>query len=101
MKTITINKRSRVMNLLLEMARQEDLLLRTSEGDEFMLLVIDDFEHEVVKQRANKKLMSFLDNRFRQGRQEKGIPLEEVARKLGLVSNDAKIPRRQAGSHSR
>ena len=89
------------MKQLLEMALKEDLLLRTPEGHEFMLLAVDDFDHELAKQRANEKLMSFLDKRYRQARKEKGIPIEEVAHELGLSSNNAKISRRKTGTHSR
>jgi hypothetical protein len=83
------------------MAKQEDLVLRTRDGDEFILSVIDSFEQEIALQRQNKKLMTFLDERFRKARQEKGIPLEEVQRQLGLNSHDAKVPRHQARAHPR
>jgi hypothetical protein len=101
MKTVPVSKRSRVMKQLLAMARRQDLVLRTPEGDEFMLVLVDDFDYELAKQRANEKLMNFLDERFREARQEKCIPLEQVKRELGLKSDDTKVSRRKAGPHPR
>lgn len=101
MKTVTISSRSKAIKGLLDLAKQEDLVLRTPDGDEFMLSVIDDFEHETAQQRRSKKLMAFLDKRFREARQEKGIPLKEVERQLGLNSHVAKVPRPQTGPRSR
>lgn len=101
MKTITVNKRSQVVKQLLDMARQEDLLLRSEDGDEFMLVAVDDFDWEIAQQRANKKLMRFLDDRFRKARKQKGTPLDEVARRLGVELENAKVPRRKTGTHPR
>jgi hypothetical protein len=95
-KTITVTNRSRELKRLLEIAKDEDLVLRTPEGDEFVLSVIDDFEQEIALQRQNKKLMAFLDVRFRQARQHKSIPLEEVKRQLGVSSHGTKVSRRKA-----
>jgi predicted NodU family carbamoyl transferase len=86
---------------MLEIARQEDLVLRAPDGQEFILSAIDDFEHEIALQRQNQKLMAFLDERFRQARQEKGIPLEDVKRQLRMNSDASKDSRREARSHPR
>ena len=80
MKTITISKRSRLLNLLLEQARRENLLLRSATGAEFILAEVDDFDREIELTRQNKKLMALLDQR---GRQTKTISLGEVRRRLG------------------
>ncbi len=101
MKTIVVTNRSRELKRLLEIAKQEDLVLRTRDGEEFMLSAVDGFAQEIALQRQNQKLMAFLDQRFREARQEKGIPLEEVKRRLGLDSHDAKGSRRKARTHSR
>jgi len=50
----------------------------------------NDFDYEIAQQRRNKKLMAFLDKRFREARREKGIPLEEVERQLGLAPRKAR-----------
>ena len=82
MKTVTIPPQSTEINVLLEQARQEDILVRAADGTEFMLTAIDDFEHEIVRTRQNAKLMALLDAR---GKQTQTIPLEEVKRQLGLA----------------
>ena len=81
MKTISVPKQSREINELLAQARQEDLLVRTADGAEFMLMAIDDFDEEIARTRQNGKLMAFLEER---ARQQKTVPLDEVKRQLGL-----------------
>jgi hypothetical protein len=81
MKEITVSSSQAEISGLLEYAREEDILLRTANGDEFLLTAVDDFAEEVARTRANKKLMALLDER----RKEKtSIPWEEVKRELGL-----------------
>lgn len=87
MKIVTVNSRSQEVKRLLELARKEDLVVRTREGDEFMVSLVDEFDIEIARQRRNKKLIAFLDERFDQARREPGIPLEEVKRQLGLTKN--------------
>lgn len=101
MKTVAVTNRSREMRKLLELAKKQDVVVRTSDGDEFVLSLIDDFDVELALQRKNKKLMAFLDKRLREGRRQEGIPLDEVKRRLGLNSDGEKISRRQAGPHPR
>jgi len=84
MKTVTITRRSGQLRELLAIAQDEDVVVQTKNGESFLVSLIDDFEYEVVQQRKNRKLMAFLKERFRQGRQEPGIPLEQVRRELGL-----------------
>ena len=50
MKTVTVTNRSRELKRLLEIARHEDLVVRTPEGDEFVLSAIDDFAQEIARQ---------------------------------------------------
>ncbi len=84
MKTWVITRCSQEMQRILKIAKKEDVVLRNAEGDEVLLSLIDDFDYEVAAQRRNKKLMAFLKESFRQARKEKGMPLEEVSRRLGL-----------------
>jgi hypothetical protein len=84
MKTITLSKRSKVLQRLFNIAQEEDVVVRTPEGDQFFVSLIDDFAHEIALQRKDRKLMAFLDARFRAARQGKCIPLEEVDRKLSV-----------------
>ncbi len=81
MKTISISPQSAEVNALLAQARQEDVLVRTADGSQFMLTAIDDFDEEVARSRRNVQLMALLDERAMQA---KTVPLDEVKRQLGL-----------------
>ena len=79
---MTIPEGSREIKALLDQAREEDLIVRLSDGSEFMLSAVDDdFDHEIARARQNAKLMALLDERAGQTRT---IPLEEVRRRLGF-----------------
>ena len=81
MKTIAIPSQSTDIHPLLNQAREDDLILRASDGSEFMLSAVDDFDHEIARTRQNQKLMAFLDER---AKQIKTVPLEAVKQQLGL-----------------
>lgn len=81
MKTVTIPAQANEVNALLEQALQEDLLVRSADGVEFIVTAVDDFDHELVRTRQNAKLMALLDER---AKQTKTIPLDEVKHQLGL-----------------
>jgi hypothetical protein len=82
MKTITISEQSAEINALLEQARHEDLLVRSADGNEYLLVAIEDFDEEIARTRQNARLMALLDERAKQGQT---IPLAEVKRQLGLA----------------
>jgi hypothetical protein len=95
MKALTISTKSKTLNELLEKARRRDLILRSAEGEQFVLARVtgmqafdvgnsDDFEQEIEMTRKNKKLMKFLDERGAQKKAGKDIPLTQVRRRLGL-----------------
>ena len=67
---------------LLDLAGEENVLLKTPEGREFILAEVDDFEAEVESVRQNRELMEFLEER---SREEKTYSLSEVEKKLDLV----------------
>ena len=81
MKTISIASQSAEVNALLVQARQEDVLVRTADGTQFMLTVIDDFDEELARTRRNVQFMALLDERAKQAGT---VPLDEVKRQLGL-----------------
>jgi hypothetical protein len=81
MKTITVPPQATEVNAILAQAREEDVLVRTAAGEEFMLTAVDDFDEEIAHGRRNAKLMTLLDQR---ARQSETIALEEVKRRLGL-----------------
>jgi hypothetical protein len=82
MKTIAVSKRSTTIMELLQKASREDLILRTPEGNEFILAEIDDFEGEIRLTRKNKRLMKLLDAR---GRQTPTMSLAQAKARLGLT----------------
>jgi len=81
MKTVTVPPQSTEVNVLLDQAREEDLIVRCADGTEFLLSAVDDFDEEIVRTRRNEKLMALLDER---GKQTKTVPLEAVKQQLGL-----------------
>jgi hypothetical protein len=81
MKTLLISADQTEVNELLAQAREDDLLLRTADGSEFLLSMVDDFDLEIVRTRRNERLMAFLEERAREAGT---IPLEEIERELNL-----------------
>jgi hypothetical protein len=81
MKTVTITESASDLHKLLDQARMEDILVRASDGTEFLVTAIDEFDHELARTRQNAKLMSLLDERAKKTRT---IPLRDVRKQLGL-----------------
>lgn len=81
MRTIAISRRARTVNALLKRARRENVILRSPDGDEFILAEIEDFNREIELARQNKALMKFLEARARQA---ETISLKETKIRLGL-----------------
>jgi hypothetical protein len=99
MKSISISRRSKVLNQLLQQARQQDVLLESPDGEQFVLVKLsatrslkdiqafvvgdtDDFAEEVRLTRENAGLMEFLDRRAAQSKPGSGTSLEELRRRL-------------------
>jgi len=83
MKTVAVPPQAAEINELLDQAREDELLVRTADGSEFLLSAVDDFDQEIARTRQNAKLMALLDER---AKQPKTIPLDEVKRQLGLTA---------------
>jgi hypothetical protein len=81
MKTINVSPHSPEIEALLQQAREEDFIVRSVDGSEFMLVAMDDFDEEIVRTRKNTRLMALLEER---ARQTETVPLAEVKRQLGL-----------------
>ena len=81
MKTVTVPAQASELNSLFDQARDEDILIRTADGTEFLVSAIDEFDLEIVRTRKNAALMELLDER---GKETETIPLDEVKRRLGL-----------------
>lgn len=81
MKTIKVSKHAKTVNALLKRARQENLVLRSAEGDEFLLAELDDFDREIELTRENKQLMKLLDER---AKEKATVSLQEAKKRLGI-----------------
>ena len=95
MRAMTISAKSETLNDLFKKARRQDLILQSTDGEQFVLARVtdmqafyvgnsDDLEQEIAMARQNKKLMKFLDERGAARETGQGIPLDEVKRRLGL-----------------
>jgi hypothetical protein len=82
MKTITISRRARSVHALLQRARRENVILRSPEGEEFILAEVADFNREIELARQNRALMKSLEAR---ARQTETVSLEEAKSLLGLA----------------
>jgi hypothetical protein len=81
MKTVNISTKAKTINSLLKKAQRGGLILRSPEGQEFILAEIDDFNREIELTRQNKALMRLLNAR---GKQTKTFNASEVKKQLGL-----------------
>ena len=82
MKTIELlSEAAPSLKELLELAGQENLLLKTSDGREFILSEVDDLSQEIEQIRNNPELMKFLAQR---SQEKERFSLEQVKQKLGL-----------------
>jgi hypothetical protein len=66
MKTVDLALASPAVTELLELARQDDLIVRLADGSEFLLVAIDEFDREIARTRNNPRLMALLEARTRQ-----------------------------------
>ena len=81
MKTIKVSRQARTLNALLQRARRENVVLRSADGDEFILAEIDDFNREIELTRQNKQLLKLLASR---AKKKATISLEEAKQRLDL-----------------
>lgn len=81
MRTLTIPRRAKGINALLQKARRHNLILRSPDGREFILAEVDEFNREIGLTRQNKQLMTFLAQR---AKQNQTVPLNEAKKQLGI-----------------
>jgi hypothetical protein len=81
MRTFKVSTKAKTINSLLKKARRGGLILRSSEGQEFILAEIDDFKREIELTRQNKALMKLLASR---AKQTKTFKASEIRKQLGL-----------------
>jgi hypothetical protein len=82
MKTITVSRRARSVQALLERARRENVILRSPDGEEFILAEVEDFNREIELARQNRALIKFLEAR---AGQTETVSFEEAESQLGLT----------------
>jgi hypothetical protein len=87
MKTITVSARARTLNALLTQALDENLILKTEDGREFLLAELDSFDREIELTRQNKELMQLLDQR---GREKATVSLREARTQFGIKRGSSK-----------
>ncbi|HKI37466.1 MAG TPA: hypothetical protein VKA46_36765 [Gemmataceae bacterium] len=79
MKTIDLGTASLTLKKLLQLAGEENVVLRTADGRTFVLAEIDDFADEVVRVAQNRSLMALLDERSKEA---PAHSLDEVRKQL-------------------
>ena len=82
MKIVELTTIAPALAELLELAGKETLIIKTSEGREFILSEVDDFDTEIALTRQNEELMALLAER---SREKKTYTLQQVREQLGLV----------------
>jgi hypothetical protein len=63
MKAIDLSTTPLTLGEVLELAGEDNVILRTAEGRQYVLAKIDDFAEEVDRVRQNESLMELLDER--------------------------------------
>jgi hypothetical protein len=81
MKTIELATAVPSLPELLDLASEDNVILRTADGREYLLAEVDEFEREVALVRQNQELMELLDRRSQPG---KTYTLEETRKILGI-----------------
>jgi hypothetical protein len=79
MKTINLEKENLELKDVINLARNEPILLITPDGKEFCIAEADDFEKEVEALRGSQAFQKFLDARSSCTQR---IPLEEIEKDL-------------------
>lgn len=79
MKTLKLSSHPPSLARLLNMAREDVVLVTTEDGESFVVSTADDFDTEVQLLRRNHAFLSMLDE-FK--KEEETIPLEETEKQL-------------------
>ena len=79
MKTIDLSEETPTLRELLEIASDENILLRTPEGREFVFAEVEYFDKEVELVRQHEELMQFLNER---SQEKETYTLEQVREHL-------------------
>ena len=91
MTIIDLTKRSPTLPQVLKLAGEDDVILETLEGRQFVLAEIDDFAEEIAAVVKNKALMRLLAQR---SKETKTMPLHEARERLNAKKKNAGKHRR-------
>lgn len=81
MKNIEISQSNLTITDLLDLAEQDAIILKKSDGTEFILSVIDDFTEEVKALANNQEFMDFL---LQRSQVIPKLSLEEARKRLNI-----------------
>lgn len=81
MRTVDLTTELPTLAEILELAGEENIILRTPDGRVFVLAEVADFDKELELVRQHKDLMEFLGER---SQETKTLTLSQVRAKLGL-----------------
>ncbi len=81
MKTIEVEHAAITLPELLQLASEDNVVLRAADGKEFLLAEMDDFSQEVAFVREQPELMAFVQQ---PSRSPQRLSLSEVRARLGL-----------------
>jgi len=81
MKIINLDQSNLTVVKLIELAEQDNLILRKPDGKEFVLSVVDDWDAEVEALRQNQEFMEILKSR---SGSTKRLSLLEARKRLGI-----------------
>jgi hypothetical protein len=79
MKAIDLTTSRPTLQEILDLAGEENVVLRTPEGRQFVLAEIDDFADEIARVRQNAELMVLLEERLRE---ESRLTMTQVRERL-------------------
>ncbi|MBC6481197.1 MAG: hypothetical protein GDA56_28945 [Hormoscilla sp. GM7CHS1pb] len=68
MKTIDLSRTVPTLSDILVLAGEDTIILKTTEGREFVLAEVDDFAREVELVAQNEELMQFLEQRSKEAK---------------------------------
>ena len=98
MKTVNLEEEKLDLEAVIQLARQEPVVLLTADGKEFVLAEADDFEQEVETLRSSQTFQRFLDERAQNPRR---IPLEEIEAEIEQELTAQRGSASQGTIHSR
>ncbi len=81
MKTIVVSDKQPTLNEVLKIASEENVILKTIDGKEFVVAETDDFDKEIELVRQNADLIQLLDER---SKEKSTYSLNQIKEQLNL-----------------